>query len=251
MVATNHGAPVLIGDVAAVSVGHQPRLGIAGKDDDDDIVQGIVLMRRGEESMPTIKRVEAEVEKINGPASCRPACSIEKIYDRSELINLTTHTVLHNMIVGIILIFLLQWVFLGNLRSAVIVGDDHPVRAVVRHRPHGAARRVGEPALGGRHRFRPDRRRHRHHGREHLPPPGQADATVRPWTQHCTACRVRSGFRGKFAVISSPRPRSTGRSSSRRRSSSRASCRCSRCRASRAISSGRWRRPMPMRSPAA
>src|SRR5438132_9982405 len=52
------GNPVLVKDIAKVIVGHQPRLGIAGKDEDDDIVQGIVLMRRGEQSMPTIRRVE-------------------------------------------------------------------------------------------------------------------------------------------------------------------------------------------------
>src|SRR6266704_2369053 len=59
------GNPVLVKDIAKVIVGHQPRLGIAGKDEDDDIVQGIVLMRRGEQSMPTIRRVEQEVERMN------------------------------------------------------------------------------------------------------------------------------------------------------------------------------------------
>src|SRR5579864_1376069 len=65
MLTPNNGVPLRIGDVATVTVGHRPRLGIAGQDDDDDIVQGIVLMRRAEESLPTIRRVEAEVEKIN------------------------------------------------------------------------------------------------------------------------------------------------------------------------------------------
>src|SRR5262249_35149446 len=59
------GNPVLVRDVANVMVGHRPRLGIAGKDDDDDIVQGIVLMRRGQPSTPTIERVEAGGERIN------------------------------------------------------------------------------------------------------------------------------------------------------------------------------------------
>src|SRR5215510_4648472 len=59
------GNPVLVKDVAKVVVGNQPRLGIAGQDEDDDIVQGIVLMRRGEQSMPTIERVHAEIERIN------------------------------------------------------------------------------------------------------------------------------------------------------------------------------------------
>src|SRR5215510_6990484 len=116
------GNPVLVKDIAKVIVGHQPRLGIAGKDDDDDIVQGIVLMRRGEQSMPTIRRVEQEVERINAGNILPPGVRIERIYDRKELIDITTRTVLQNMLFGISLIFLLQWVFLGNLRSAIIVG---------------------------------------------------------------------------------------------------------------------------------
>jgi heavy metal efflux system protein len=126
MIASNQGAPVVIGDVAEVSVGNMPRLGIAGFDNVDDIVQGIVLMRRGAESIPTIKRVEAEVDKVNSSGILPPGVSIERIYDRSDLIHVTTRTVLHNMIAGIVLIFLLQWAFLGNLRSAVIVAMTIP-----------------------------------------------------------------------------------------------------------------------------
>jgi heavy metal efflux system protein len=120
------GNPVLVKDIAKVIVGHQPRLGIAGKDADDDILQGIVLMRRGEQSMPTIRRVEQEVERINHGNILPPGVRIERIYDRQELIDITTRTVLHNMVFGIGLIFLLQWVFLGNLRSAIIVGTTIP-----------------------------------------------------------------------------------------------------------------------------
>src|SRR5215470_15744777 len=120
------GNPVLVKDVAKVIIGHQPRLGIAAKDEDDDIVQGIVLMRRGEQSMPTIKRVEQEVERINEGNILPPGVRIERIYDRKELIDVTTRTVLHNMLFGIGLIFLLQWIFLGNLRSAIIVGTTIP-----------------------------------------------------------------------------------------------------------------------------
>src|SRR4029077_13076670 len=96
------------------------------KDADDDIVQGIVLMRRGEQSMPTIKRVEREVERINNSNILPPGVRIERIYDRKELIDITTRTVLHNMAFGILLIFALQWVFLGNLRTALIVAATIP-----------------------------------------------------------------------------------------------------------------------------
>jgi len=126
MIASNQGSPVVLSDVAEVTIGHLPRLGIAGYDEVDDIVQGIVLMRRGAESIPTIKLVEAEVDKINSSGILPPGVHIERIYDRSDLIRITTHTVLHNMLAGIALIFVLQWLFLGNVRSAVIVAMTIP-----------------------------------------------------------------------------------------------------------------------------
>ncbi len=126
MISQSGGNPVLVRDVANVTVGEKPRLGIAGMNMDDDIVQGIVLMRRGEQSSPTIARVEQLVTSINKSSILPPGVRIERIYDRKDLIDTTTHTVLHNMVVGILLIVLLQWLFLGNLRSAVIVGATIP-----------------------------------------------------------------------------------------------------------------------------
>ena len=126
VIATNNGTPIYVSDVAEVHIEHLPRLGIAGNDAEDDIVQGIVLMRRGAQSIPTIKRVEAEVTAINASGVLPPGVHIERIYDRSDLIAITTHTVLHNMVVGVLLIFVLQWLFLGNLRSALIVGMTIP-----------------------------------------------------------------------------------------------------------------------------
>jgi len=126
MISANAGSPVFVGDVAQVTVGNLPRLGIAGYDAVDDIVQGIVLMRRGAESIPTIKLVEAEVDRVNSSGILPPGVSIQRIYDRSDLIRVTTHTVLHNMLAGIVLIFILQWAFLGNVRSAVIVALTIP-----------------------------------------------------------------------------------------------------------------------------
>src|SRR3979411_305424 len=72
MLTQSGGNPVLVKDVASVMVGNQPRLGIAGQDDTDDIVQGIVLMRRGEQSMPTIERVHQEVQRINSAGILPP-----------------------------------------------------------------------------------------------------------------------------------------------------------------------------------
>src|ERR1700741_1650227 len=126
MVSQSSGNPVLVKDIATVTVGEKPRLGIAGMDDADDIVQGIVLMRRGEQSSPTIARGEKLVNQINNSSILPPGVKIERIYDRKDLIYITTHTVLHNMVVGILLIVLLQWIFLGDLRSALIVGATIP-----------------------------------------------------------------------------------------------------------------------------
>jgi heavy metal efflux system protein len=126
MITQSGGNAVRVSDIATVVVGFKPRLGIAGMNDDDDIVQGIVLMRRGEKSSPTIARVEAEVDRINASNLLPPGVKLERIYDRKDLIGTTTRTVLHNMVLGILLIFIFQWLFLGNLRSAIIVAATIP-----------------------------------------------------------------------------------------------------------------------------
>jgi heavy metal efflux system protein len=126
MLTAANGTPVLLSDIAEIIVGNKPRLGIAGRDEQDDIVQGIVLMRRGQQSLPTIRRVEEEVEKINTSGILPPGVRIDRIYDRSDLINLTTHTVLFNLAFGMILVFFVQWIFLGDLRSALIVSSTIP-----------------------------------------------------------------------------------------------------------------------------
>ena len=126
LVGTGGGQPVLLKDVAHVRIGNEPRLGIAGYNDQDDIVQGIVLMQRGAQSMPTILAVQKEVADINASGILPPGVHLDRVYDRSDLIHLTIHTVLENMVVGILLIFALQWIFLGNLRSAIIVSATIP-----------------------------------------------------------------------------------------------------------------------------
>jgi len=126
LLVAHNGTPVLLRDVATITVGNEPRLGIAGQDGDDDIVEGILLMRRGEQSLPTLKRVQAEIDQINASGVLPPAVHIQRIYDRTDLIDITTHTVLRNMLFGIGLIFVVQWVFLGNLRSALIVATTIP-----------------------------------------------------------------------------------------------------------------------------
>lgn len=126
LVTTNGGVPVLLKDVATVKIGNEPRLGIAGFGQEDDIVEGVVLMQRGAKSMPTITAVKQQLADINDSGLLPPGVKLERVYDRSDLINHTTSTVIENMVVGITLIFLLQWLFLGNLRSAFIVAMTIP-----------------------------------------------------------------------------------------------------------------------------
>jgi heavy metal efflux system protein len=121
-----NGVPVLVKDVGTVSVGYRPRLGILGRDREDDVVGAIVVMRRTEKTADMIPKVEAAIVKLNHDGSLPPGVRVVPFYDRSSLVALTTHTVLHNLIFGCLLVFLIQWIFLGNLRSATIVGLNIP-----------------------------------------------------------------------------------------------------------------------------
>jgi cobalt-zinc-cadmium resistance protein CzcA len=121
-----NGVPVLVKDVGKVSVGYRPRLGILGRDRQDDVVGAIVVMRRTEQTADMIPKVEEAIVKLNHDGSLPPGVKVVPFYDRSSLVALTTHTVLHNLIFGCLLVFLIQWIFLGNLRSATIVGLNIP-----------------------------------------------------------------------------------------------------------------------------
>lgn len=120
------GVPVLVKDVANVKIGYVPRLGICGRDDQDDVVASIVVMNRTEQTANMLPKVKAEVAKMNSDGSLPPGVKVVPFYDRGSLIGLTTHTVLHNLIFGCLLVFLIQWIFLGDLRSAIIVGMNIP-----------------------------------------------------------------------------------------------------------------------------
>src|ERR1700755_2716676 len=120
------GVPVLLSDVAKVQVGFTPRLGIAGRDDKTDVVTGIVLMQKLERTMEVVKRVRVAVERINSAGSLPPGVKIVTFYDRGDLVAITVQTVLHNLLFGVALIFLIQWVFLGDLRCALIVAATIP-----------------------------------------------------------------------------------------------------------------------------
>jgi cobalt-zinc-cadmium resistance protein CzcA len=120
------GIPVQVKDVAKVSVGYLPRLGKAGRDGEEDVVTAIVIMNRTLQTKGVLARVEAEVKRINSDGTLPPGVHAIPYYDRGELISVTTRTVLHNLVLGCLLVFLIQWVFLGDLRSAIIVGANIP-----------------------------------------------------------------------------------------------------------------------------
>ncbi len=121
-----NGVPVQIKDVAQVYVGNVPRLGKAGRDDDDDAVAAILVMNRTLHTNDVIPRIKAEVEKINSDGTLPPGVKLVPFYDRTGLVDVTTATVLHNLIFGCLLVFLIQYIFLGDLRSAIIVGVNIP-----------------------------------------------------------------------------------------------------------------------------
>jgi heavy metal efflux system protein len=126
VLAQQNGVPVQVKDVAKVSVGYVPRLGIAGKDHDSDAVLAIVVMGRTYHTNDVVPRIRAEIDKMNTDGSLPPGVKLAPYYDRTSLVAITTQTVLHNLIFGCALVFIIQWIFLGNLRSAVIVGVNIP-----------------------------------------------------------------------------------------------------------------------------
>src|ERR1700730_7507945 len=121
-----NGTPVLVKDVANVYVGYVPRLGIVGKDHDDDVAMAIVVVSRTSHTNEVVPRIVREVELMNHDGTLPPGVKVVSFYDRMALVGVTTHTVLHNLVFGCLLVFLIQWIFLGDLRSAVIVGVNIP-----------------------------------------------------------------------------------------------------------------------------
>jgi heavy metal efflux system protein len=122
----SNGIPVQVKNIARVYVGNIPRLGKAGRDHDDDVVAAIVVMDRTMHTNDVLPLIKAEVSKINSDGTLPPGVRLVPYYDRGALVSITTKTVLHNLAFGCLLIFLIQWIFLGDLRSAIIVGANIP-----------------------------------------------------------------------------------------------------------------------------
>ncbi len=124
--ATN-STPIRVGDVASVDVGYAPRLGIVGMNQQDEVVSGIVLMRKYGDTLKTLRGVEAKIQSLNTSGVLPKGYHVTPYYDRTSLVQTTLHTVMENLSIGIVLVFLVLVFFLGNLRTAIITAINIPL----------------------------------------------------------------------------------------------------------------------------
>jgi cobalt-zinc-cadmium resistance protein CzcA len=120
VVTARNGTPVLVRDVAKVAIGAVPRLGVVGQDGDDDVVTGIVVMRKGENAAEVLKGVKAKLATLNA-RGLPPGVSIQPFYDRTWLMEKTLSTVFRNLVEGALLVSLVLYLFLSNLRASLAV----------------------------------------------------------------------------------------------------------------------------------
>jgi len=129
VLASQNGAPVRVKDVSEVAIGHAPRLGQFGFEDrhgdNPDAVEGVILMRRGEQTQTVLKGVEAKTEELN--RQLPPNVKIRPYYDRSDLVKLTVDTVEENLVRGMILVLIVLIFFLASARAAIITALTIPL----------------------------------------------------------------------------------------------------------------------------
>jgi cobalt-zinc-cadmium resistance protein CzcA len=126
VLAVHNGTPVLVKDVGRVVIGHAPRLGQFGYMDQDDAVEGVILMRTGEKTQSVLRGVEAKTRELNGKILPKDV-KVHAFYDRSELIDLTTKTVEGNLLRGMLLVIVVLVFFLFDLRAGLIVATAIPL----------------------------------------------------------------------------------------------------------------------------
>jgi cobalt-zinc-cadmium resistance protein CzcA len=126
IVGSQNGVPVRIRDIGEVVIGNAPRLGEFGFNKTDDAVEGVIMMRRGEQTQDVLKGVEAKTRQLNEQI-LPPDVKVRPYYDRSDLVELTIHTVAHNMLFGMALVLLVLMAFLVSFRAAVIVALTIPL----------------------------------------------------------------------------------------------------------------------------
>ena len=126
MVAQKDGTPIYVKTLGNVNVGSRIRLGKVGIDDRDDVVEGVVLLQRGYKAMPVLDKVREKVDELN-TWKLPSGIKIRTFYDRTSLINTTVETVTDILLSGMVLVFVLLYIFLGNFRAAGIVALTIPL----------------------------------------------------------------------------------------------------------------------------
>jgi heavy metal efflux system protein len=126
VVGSQNGVPVRIHDIGEVTIGNAPRLGEFGFNKTDDAVEGVIMMRRGEQTQNVLKGVEEKTKDLNEHI-LPPDVKVRPYYDRSDLVQLTIDTVEHNMLLGMALVLIVLMFFLVSVRAAVIVALTIPL----------------------------------------------------------------------------------------------------------------------------
>jgi cobalt-zinc-cadmium resistance protein CzcA len=126
LVAEHNGVPVYLGQLGDVHEGYQPRLGRVGIDQNNDAIEAIVLLERGQKSLPALKALREKFARLNN-GLLPHGIKIKTIYDRTDLINLTTHTVREVVVLGLVLVTALLFLFLGDWRISLIAALAIPL----------------------------------------------------------------------------------------------------------------------------
>ena len=120
-----NGTPIFVKDVAMVTESFKPRLGKVGRGDEDDVVEGIVLLRKGENPSQVLKLLNITIADLNDRVL--DGMRIKVFYDRTTLVNLTTHTVMENLVIGMLLVTFILSIFLLDWRTTLIVAIIIPL----------------------------------------------------------------------------------------------------------------------------
>jgi heavy metal efflux system protein len=131
VIAQQKGVPIRVEHVAQANIGAAPRLGKVGYNGDEDVVQGIVLMRYGGVTKDTLDGVYKRVEHLRKNHVLPPGMDIEPYYDRGNLVKVTTHTVMENLLLGMGLVSLVLFAFLGSARAALITAINIPLALLI------------------------------------------------------------------------------------------------------------------------
>ena len=167
VLSSNRSIPIRVNNVADVDVGYAPRLGAVSMNHRKEAVEGIVLMRKYGNTLDTLAGVKAKVAILNASNVMPRGYRLVPFYDRTDLVETTLRTVLENLTIGMVLVFVVLVFFLGNIRSAVDCGSEHTAGALGRFHPDAVDGHAGQPDFSRGDRFRDNHRFDRNRCREH------------------------------------------------------------------------------------